>query len=177
MFQKILVAVDCSEMGRHVFHQALELAKPTGAELLLLHVLTAEESGSPEMFVSPGLSYYPVVNDAVLTVYRERWQHFEEQGLDMLRSLTEMAEANGVKVGYRQIPGSPGRTICAIAEDWDAQLIIMGRRGLSSIREMLLGSVSNYVLHHANCSTLTIHAPEAGQPPANEAHATVGSAS
>jgi nucleotide-binding universal stress UspA family protein len=159
MFQKILVAVDCSEMGRHVFNHALALAKPMQAELILLHVLTAEESGSPDMFVSPGLSYYPVVNDAMLKVYREQWQEFEERGLNMLRSLSDVAQSHGITTSYRQIPGSPGRIICAMAEEVNADLIIMGRRGLSAIREMLMGSVSNYVLHHAPCSTLTVQVP------------------
>lgn len=149
-------------MGRHVFNHALSLAKPLQAELILLHVLTAEESGSPDMFVSPGLSYYPVVNDAMLSVYREQWQEFEERGLNMLRSLSDVAQSHGVTTSYRQIPGSPGRIICAMAEESNIDLIILGRRGLSAIREMLMGSVSNYVLHHAPCSTLTIQVPEDG---------------
>jgi nucleotide-binding universal stress UspA family protein len=166
MFKKVLVAVDRSEMKQAVFNRAMAIAKPANAEVLLLHVLTAEESGSPDMFVSPGLSYYPVVNDSVLSVYREQWQQFEEQGLDTLRSLASIAEANGVDVSYRQVAGSPGRVICSIADEWDADLIIMGRRGLSAIREMLLGSVSNYVLHHAACSMLTVHV-EPDEDPAN----------
>ncbi|MBF2089971.1 MAG: universal stress protein [Synechococcales cyanobacterium K44_A2020_017] len=175
MFQKILVAVDCSEMGRHVFNHALSLAKPIQAELLLLHVLTAEESGSPDMFVSPGLSYYPVVNDAMLKVYREQWQEFEERGLNMLRSLSDVAQSHGVTTTYRQIPGSPGRIICSMAEENGVDLVIMGRRGLSAIREMLMGSVSNYVLHHAPCSTLTIQVPEDGAAKPSDAQETAAS--
>lgn len=157
MFKKILVAVDRSAMKQAVFNRAMAIAKPAGAEVLLLHVLTAEESGSPDMFVSPGLSYYPVVNDSVLTVYREQWQQFEQQGLETLRSLEKIAKANDINASYQQVAGSPGRIICTVADEWNADLIVMGRRGLSSIREMLLGSVSNYVLHHAACSMLTVH--------------------
>ena len=43
-----------------------------------------------------------------------------------------------------------------LAKDWNADLIIMGRRGLTGLSEMFLGSVSNYVVHHASCSVLLI---------------------
>ncbi|MEO0350033.1 MAG: universal stress protein, partial [Cyanobacteria bacterium P01_A01_bin.15] len=39
---------------------------------------------------------------------------------------------------------------------WNADLIMMGRRGRSGFSELLLGSVSNYVMHHAPCSVLTV---------------------
>ncbi|MEO0355522.1 MAG: universal stress protein, partial [Cyanobacteria bacterium P01_A01_bin.3] len=48
-------------------------------------------------------------------------------------------------------------TICEIAKDWDADAIAIGRRGLGAIGELLVGSVSSYVMHHAHCSVFVIN--------------------
>ena len=63
MFNRILVAVDRSEMSMKVFEQALSLAKITSANLMLLHVLSQEEEGSPEALVFPNIDYYPGWNE------------------------------------------------------------------------------------------------------------------
>jgi nucleotide-binding universal stress UspA family protein len=62
--------------------------------------------------------------------------------------------------------GSVWKTILETAERHDAAVIVMGSRGLSGIRSMLLGSVSNAVVHHADRPTLVVHPPsdEAGSP-------------
>ncbi|WP_338026947.1 universal stress protein [Trichormus azollae] len=60
---------------------------------------------------------------------------------------------------FIQKVGSPGSIICNLAQEWNADLIIMGRRGLSGITELLLDSVSNYVLNYASCYVHIIHLP------------------
>ena len=55
--------------------------------------------------------------------------------------------------------GSVWKTILETAEQHDAAAIVMGSRGLSGIRSMLLGSVSNAVVHHADRPTLVVHRP------------------
>ena len=62
--------------------------------------------------------------------------------------------------------GSVWKTILETAEQHDAAAIVMGSRGLSGIRSMLLGSVSNAVVHHADRPTLVVHRPsdEAAAP-------------
>ena len=52
--------------------------------------------------------------------------------------------------------GSPGEGICEIANQYDAKIIVMGTRGLGKIRRTLLGSVSNYVLHHAHIPVIIV---------------------
>ena len=52
--------------------------------------------------------------------------------------------------------GNPGRSICELASTWEADLILVGSRGLKGLKEMFLGSVSNYVTHHAPCSVLIV---------------------
>jgi len=159
MFHKLLVAMDTSAIGKYVFDEALSLAKAINASMLLLHVLSAEEVGSPSMPILPTLEYYPTVTEKNLELYREQKQAFERQGLELVRARADKAIAAGVSTEFTQLAGSPGRTICDLASDWGADLIVMGRRGRSGLTELILGSVSNYVLHHARCSVLTVQHP------------------
>lgn len=160
MLKKILVAIDRSPMGREVFNQALSLAKATGGSVMLLHILSYDDKGSPLM-----LANYPYLdvgmNDAARQLYQEQWQEFEHQGLDMLHRFADEAKAAGVEAEFTQIPGSPSSAICRMAKTWEADLIVMGRRGFSGFKELILGSVSNYVLHHAPCSVFIHHHEEA----------------
>lgn len=154
MFKRILVAIDTSTTSQLVFQSALSLAKQTGARLLLLHVLSPDSpdyAPAPSMFVP---YYYPVISDTVMSQYQERWQTAERNGLEMLRSMANQATTAGVEVEFSQNLGNPSRLICQFAQDWQANLILLGRRGHSGFNELLLGSVSNYVMHHAPCSVL-----------------------
>ncbi len=166
MFNKILVAIDHSTMSRKVFEAGLSLAKTTGASLMLLHVLSFEEQDYPSPFIYSNLKYNPNV-EPILEAYREQWQQYEQQGREFLQSLTEEATQAGVKNECRQTKGYPGRNICEEAQTWSADLILVGSRGLTGLKEMFLGSISNYVTHHAPCSVLIVRsdADEVVSPP------------
>lgn len=157
MLKKILVALDRSEMGKQVFEQALALAQATKANLMLLHVLSPEEEGSPYFPVLSNVEYYPGINPQSFELYQKRWESFKNESVEMLQSLSAQANTVGVSTEFTQILGSPGRAICKLATTWGADLIIMGHRGRSGLTEMFLGSVSNYVLHHAACSVYIVH--------------------
>jgi nucleotide-binding universal stress UspA family protein len=156
MLQRILVAVNNSEMGQQVFEEALALARATGAKMMILHVLDPEEPGSPQI---PEIyyTYSMPFEEQAMKNYRQQWQEFENQGLKMLQSLAELATGAGVTTEFTQKSGSPGRAICELADSWNTDLIVMGRRGLSSVKEAFFGSVSSYVLHRADCSVHIVH--------------------
>lgn len=155
MFHKILVAVDTSEIGKQVFGTAITLAKATGASVMLLHVLSSEEEGSPYMpIIFSGMGY--AGGDKIIENYRQEWEAFAQQGLELLKSLQEEATQAGVQAEYTQRPGTPGKTICDFAQTWEADTIVIGRKGHSGMSELILGSVSNYVLHHATCLVLVV---------------------
>ena len=159
MFKRILVALDRSEMSTKVFEQALSLAKITSGNLMLLHVLSHEEDGSPEALIFPNIDYYPGWNEETFKLYQEHWEKFKNEGLQMLQSFSNQAHTAGVNTEFTQNSGNPGRMICELAKTWNADLIIMGRRGRSGLAEFFLGSQSNYVLHHASCSVQIVHLP------------------
>jgi nucleotide-binding universal stress UspA family protein len=156
MIHKMLVALDNSKGATKVFEQALALAQATGAGMMLFHVLSNEDEGSPQMPTLTMREFYPL-DGQLFEAYQKQWQIYQENGLAMLRSYTEQATATGVPTEFTQNSGSPGRAVCQMAKTWGADLIVMGHHGRSGLNELLLGSVSNYVMHHAPCSVLKIH--------------------
>jgi nucleotide-binding universal stress UspA family protein len=153
MIHKILVALDRSdEISRYVFQKALDLAKATGASMKLVHVLSVDDKGSPN-----------ILNLFNTPANKKRWEEFEKPGRELLLSLTTQATAAGVPTEHYQGLGKPGHVICDTAQAWEADVIVMGRRGLSGLNEMIMGSVSNYVNHYAPCSVLIVQ----GETPSN----------
>ncbi|MFN6568056.1 universal stress protein [Dendronalium sp. ChiSLP03b] len=159
MLKKILVALDRSQIAKQVFEEALALAKGTQANLLLLHVLSPTEEGSPYLPMLSNMEYYPGFTSQSFELYQKQWDSFKNEGVEILQSFSAQANTIGISTEFTQIVGHPGPTICKIATTWDADLIIMGRRGRSGLAELFLGSVSNYVLHHAPCSVHIVHHP------------------
>ena len=151
--------------SKPVFNQALSLAKAEQANLLLLHVLSIEEPGSPAM--SPYLLQHkdrcihvdPDIMRQANEVYGREWLKFKQKGIELLRSFANKAIAAGVSTEFSQITGHPSSTICEFAQSCRADVIVIGRRGHSGLKEMFLGSVSNYVVHHAPCSILLVQTP------------------
>lgn len=157
MFKKILVALDSSSISKLVFAKALSLAKQNQANLMLLHVLSGEEEDSP-MPLPPevGAPYWTTVSELTLESWLKQWETYKNECLEQLQKFTVEAHQADITTEFRQLPGSAGRTICHLAWSWQADLIVIGNRGHSGLGELLLGSVSNYVLHHAPCSVLTV---------------------
>lgn len=154
--RKILVALDKSEMSEQVFEQAVALAGAIAAKLLLLHVTA--------LFEGMTLSG----NGEDLEAYMKQTREMEKLGLELLRSFSDRAEAAlssyanraplaELDTEYSYRFGDPGRTICDVAREWGADAIVVGRRGRNMAVEFLLGSVSNYVLHHAPCSVFVVN--------------------
>lgn len=159
MFRKILVALDYSDISKQALNEAIALAKATGAQLTILHVISASEDGYPDTSALYRVDIgYPdaEIYQEVMQRYAQQWQEFEEQSLKTLQSFARDAEMTGVTVDVAQYFGEPQSTICAVARHVNADLIVMGRRGHSGLGELILGSVSNYVVHHAPCSVLTV---------------------
>ena len=156
MIKKILIALDRSQNSRLVFDTAVSLAKTTDAELMLLHILSEKEPDCP---ISPAYTYYPIIEETNYERYQQEYAKYEQHGIEFLKGLTQEATAAGVKTEFTQLAGNPGRMICELANNLSTDLIIVGSRGLKGIKEMFLGSVSNYVTHHAPCSVLIVRHP------------------
>jgi len=130
MLKKILVAFDDSKGAHKAFDFGCELARAFGAELFVLAVIQIPE---PTTSVELG---------GILDSQRE---HFEK-AFEALR-----AKAAGVKLSTEVDVGHPAEHILAHADKLEADLIVMGRRGRTTISRWLLGSVSERVLRYAHC--------------------------
>jgi nucleotide-binding universal stress UspA family protein len=153
MLDKILVALDYPQAHKLVFDSAVYLAKTTGADLMLIHVLGGDEPSFPVM-----LSYadHPVLDTYDYELYQKRFEDYRQNGIKFLQARAKEARIAGVNTDFMQLTGNPGREICKLASTWSADLILIGSRGLKGLKEMFIGSVSNYVTHHASCSVLII---------------------
>lgn len=154
-FHKIIVSLDYPETNMEVYDQALEVAKKYRGELMLCHCLHENLAHNADLLMPS------VVGSGMYT--SEVW-HMEEELLadskkkvtQWLESLQSQAEESDVKCEYICLGGNIGSEICTLAKEWKADLIITGRRGLKGLGEALLGSVSNYIVHHAPCAVLVI---------------------
>ncbi|NES67181.1 MAG: universal stress protein [Okeania sp. SIO2D1] len=152
MYQKILATMDTSAAGDQVFAAALNLAKLNNSHLKLLHVLSPEEGETPLKFGAISREF----NKELIAQYQQKWKDFDKKCLDILQSRANEATTAGVSTEFIQTEGVPGKQICKVAEEWGAELIVMGRRGHSIVSELVIGSVSSYVIHRAKCSVLVV---------------------
>jgi nucleotide-binding universal stress UspA family protein len=176
MYRKILVALDQSPTRTYLLDKAISMAKAMKADLMLVHVLSAYEEGSPGLPVRAYHTYYPIADSIAWDTYQKRWETYEAEGIEELRKFAAEAMTQGVRTEFTQVAGDPGRVICDIAKSWEADLIVVGNRGRSGLSEFLLGSVSNYVMHHAASSVLIVPGTEAAEQTSAESEAVTAEA-
>ena len=157
MFSKILAPIQSPITDQIVFERALTLAQQNQAELMLLHVISPEMRSTPAL-PNPTLYRYPVITDELMQDYRQRWEEFENQGIEMLKALSDKAQAAGINVEFSQNIGNTGRVICDMAKNNQIDLIVIRQPDRSKLDELFLGSISSYVLHHAICPVLAVPA-------------------
>ena len=136
--KKILVAVDGSKYSDKVLETAIEYARLLSAKVILVHC--------HKKF--PSILGEPHRNDAVVSTL-----HKAEQLI--LPYATRLREAQ-VDFEERLIEEPAGAVIPDIAKIQKCTLIIMGSRGLTNLTGLILGSVTNRVLHTTPCSVLVV---------------------
>lgn len=155
MFQRILVAIDQTDHHQAVLQTAIDLAKLTQARLKLVHGIRPVEETVPNP-IFPSDSISPAVQVEELQMQMQNLHLLEQAGQELLQSRLATVATAGVTAEVELLIGEAGNKICEAARQWQADLIVVGRRGHRGLQEMLLGSVSNYVLHHATCAVLTV---------------------
>ncbi|KAK6139776.1 hypothetical protein DH2020_026452 [Rehmannia glutinosa] len=88
----------------------------------------------------------------------------EENAANILSRALQMCRQKKVKAETLILQGDPKDKICQAAEELHVDLVVLGSRGLGTIKRALLGSVSNYCVHHVNCPVLIV------KPPTKSAH-------
>ncbi len=148
--KKMLLATDGSEEAELATRAAVELAEGTGSEL---HVV----------YVEPLPDF--MKNDAGTPGYdRQLYKMIEGEGRETLRKLVWRVKVAGGSVAEAHLRmGAVAEEIVALADELEADLIIVGSRGLRGIRRALAGSVSESVFRHARCPVMVVR-PK-GDPP------------
>jgi nucleotide-binding universal stress UspA family protein len=141
MFNSIVVGTDGSETADRALGRALEMARLTGARL---HVVSAY-APSPAR-VTGGA---PAKEAAEWSVGPD----FEVQAV--LERATSRARGDEVEIETHAPKGDPADAIIELARDRDADLIVLGSRGMQGARRVL-GSVPNKVSHRAPCDVLIV---------------------
>ncbi len=156
VFKKIFVAIDRSVHSSLVCEQALEIAQLQHSQLMLFHALrwTTQEPTGPFMGIGT-LADIDLYNSSK-RVRQELLQEEMEKVKSWLSAYCQQATAKGIRAEFDCHVGDAGSWICDLASNWGADLIVLGRRGHKGLSEIVLGSVSNYVMHHAPCSVLVV---------------------
>jgi nucleotide-binding universal stress UspA family protein len=144
MFARIVVGTDGSETAKRAVHEAMELAKKTGASLDVVSAFEPVPSSRlrEERLQAPSDIEHAVnPQEDVNAILAEAQRDVEEAGVD-------------VRTFARQ--GEPADAILDVAEEENADLIVVGNKGMTGAKRFLLGSVPNKVSHHAPCSVLII---------------------
>jgi nucleotide-binding universal stress UspA family protein len=140
---RILLATDGSEQAELAALRAVDLADATDSELHLVHV------GVVPTF----LKSYP----GTLGYYGKLYEEIEEVSRELLRKQSlRVKAAGGTVAGTHLRMGEVALEIVALAEELQADLIVMGSRGLGGVRRALMGSVSDSVVRHAHCPVLVV---------------------
>ncbi len=160
-FKRILVTVDRSDRSEPVFGEALDLAKTNlaktnGSAVKVFHCLTYRDLSEVTASLYADVGPYP---DLMARAYQDQQARIAEQRRyveEMLERYQALASDRGIEVETGYAIGEAGHSVCHAATEWNADLIVLGRRGRSGLTEAFLGSVSNYVLHHAHSCVLVI---------------------
>lgn len=161
-YDKILVAVEpraegTQELNRsEVLAQAIALAKKDQSHLFIFHSINRLPARQDILIGSNITPYAGLYEGETLTLSEKLMEETTEELNAWLHSLQEWASYEGLEADYEYGIGEPGKLICERAERYGVDLIVIGRRGRRGISEILLGSVSNYVTHHAPCHVLVV---------------------
>lgn len=135
MLNRILIALDNAKNPQPVFSTALAWAKINDSRLLLLNVLSNQSEHAKKN--------------------SSEWESHQVSDLEDLRSLSHVANNLGLMADIAQPLGRTGQKICELANQWGADLIILGQPD-SVAEEDVLNDVGHYVIHHASCPTLVV---------------------
>jgi nucleotide-binding universal stress UspA family protein len=147
----VIIATDGSPLALQAASRGLPLLREVDQVMIVTAIRDIDESLAFDGSGHAGATF----TEAEL---RERQQEVRSEGEAILR---EAAAALDVEHAVtRLIEGSAGDELCRLAEEVDADVIVMGTRGRGGVRRALLGSVSDHVVRHAPCPVLVVGAED-----------------
>lgn len=140
--KKILVAIDFSAASAQALHYALKFAARFNSQLLLLHVLhaPADDPGFYASRKTGGRSF----------------SNMEEVATELMEEFVKSQLKKRDNIETRIIPGLPADEIIRLAETERVDMVVMGTRGHSGIKRLIIGSVAEKVIRSCKCPVLTV---------------------
>jgi len=154
LFGKILVPFDGSEHSTKALEKAIQIAKKFEAKITLIHVYSVYVQ--PILLPEPttvGVSTVPLLTATEVSKVAETARRV---GNRILADGEQRAKSEKVQVERMLVEGHAVEEIVRVAKEGNFDLIVVGARGLSKIKQMLLGSVSDGVIHHVTCPVLLV---------------------
>ncbi len=136
-FEKIIVPIDGSQSSEKAAKKAFLLAKKIGLDVLLLHVIEAPKAPTPTWNTGP-----------------EFTEKLTREGQKLLKKIKSIGDEQDILVKTKLLAGIPDVEISNEANEND--LIVMGNKGHSAVERILIGSVSEKVLHHSDSSVMIV---------------------
>jgi nucleotide-binding universal stress UspA family protein len=137
---RMLLAIDDSRFSQAAVEAVIEQARPQDTDVRILHVVE-----SPPLLVAREMGGY---DPALETALESQKQNAEA----LVLKAAELLRARGLKVAATLEVGDPKSKILDVAEEWRADLIVVGSHGRRGFERFLMGSVSDAVARHAKCS-------------------------
>jgi nucleotide-binding universal stress UspA family protein len=134
----VIIAVDRSQQAEHAFDWYVKALHKPENHLVLIHV---PEGATLEMAKGQRMSLGEV--NKLMEIERK-------ENEEMTSKYKKLMEDGGVKGEYRVVYGKPGEALVDAAKSDNASMIVMGTRGMGTVRRTIMGSVSDYVVHHAH---------------------------
>ncbi len=152
MFDRIIVPFDGSEHSMHALETAIQISKKFASSITLIHAYMVPPPVTQKPVGMTGSLPYEITLPAeeltkLTKVIRGR-------GASILALGEEKAKAEGIQIEKVLIEGNAVEEILKTAKDGKFDLVVIGARGLSTIKEIFLGSVSHGVTIHAPCPVL-----------------------
>ncbi|KAK2186266.1 hypothetical protein NP493_207g01011 [Ridgeia piscesae] len=147
----VLLSVDSSQQSHYAVDYYLHNLHRPGNTIVISHCVELPENvHRRDALMSPA-------------ILLEAWREEENESKVLESKIVSLLLENGIPlsdISTRIERGlKPGRVIVDVIDDVRAELVIMGSRGLGTLRRTILGSVSDYVLHHSNVPVLVVHRP------------------
>jgi nucleotide-binding universal stress UspA family protein len=140
LFTNILVPVDGSDNSYRALDAALLFSEKLGSNITAVHVM----------------EQVPITHIGSEKLLSEFLEAYKKENQDILSKCSEIATQKGLTIKTLLLQGNPASVILDYSKQEKFDLLIMGSRGMGKFKELILGSVSNKIVHHSPCAVLLI---------------------
>jgi len=153
LFEKILVPLDGSKHSSKALETAIQIAKKFGGKITLINVFSV---ATPVVMPEPTTLTSPAVPIMTPTELSEVAEAARKTASNILAEGEQRIKAEDVQFESLVREGHTVQEILRAAREGEFDLIVMGARGISKIKEILLGSVSDGVIRNSPCPVLVV---------------------